>query len=116
MTPSKTAVQIFSRKPEQIFSEFFEAINRQDDTFYVVSFTDQHMLLPALNHNKTRRPKMSLIMPSVLLNGKIKKDYFKLAFNLSINMQKIVSEVMYSDTDELKKRMKKFVTSMTSVQ
>lgn len=56
-------------RPEQMYSEFFEAINRQDDTFYVVSFTEQHMLLPALYHNKTRRPKMSLIMPSMLLNG-----------------------------------------------
>lgn len=69
MNSPKTAIQVFSVRPEQSFSEFFEAINRQDDTFYVVSFTDQHMLLPALHHNKTRRPKMSLIMPSVLLNG-----------------------------------------------
>lgn len=68
--PPKTAIQVFSTSPEQIYSEFFEAINRQGDTFYVVSFTDQHLLLPALHHNKTRRPKMSLIMPSVLLNGK----------------------------------------------
>lgn len=61
---------MFSTNPE-LYSEFFEAINRQDDTFYVVAFTDQHMLLPALYHNKTRRPKMSLIMPSVVSNGSV---------------------------------------------
>ncbi|XP_028137637.1 cyclic AMP-dependent transcription factor ATF-6 beta [Diabrotica virgifera virgifera] len=64
----KNEIQVFSVRPEQLYSDFFEAINRQDDTFYVVSFTDQHMLLPALHHNKTRRPKMSLIMPSMLPN------------------------------------------------
>lgn len=63
-------LQVFSGPPEHMYSEFFEAINRQDDTFYVVSFTDQHMLLPALHHNKTMRPKMSLIMPSIMPNGK----------------------------------------------
>lgn len=52
------------------FAEFFAAINRKDDTFYVVSFSPDHLLLPALNHNKTRRPKMSLIFPAVLANGK----------------------------------------------
>ncbi|KAJ8941063.1 hypothetical protein NQ318_006837 [Aromia moschata] len=64
-------LQVFAPTPEQLYSEFFEAINRQDDTFYVVSFTDQHMLLPALHHNKTRRPKMSLIMPSMLPNDTV---------------------------------------------
>jgi cyclic AMP-dependent transcription factor ATF-6 alpha len=63
---SNNEIQVFSPTPEQLYSDFFEAINRQDDTFYVVSFSDHHMLLPALHHNKTRRPKMSLIMPSVL--------------------------------------------------
>lgn len=67
---TNNGIQVFSPSPEQIYSEFFEAINRQDDTFYVVSFSAHHMLLPALNHNKTRRPKMSLIMPSVFPNGK----------------------------------------------
>ncbi|EEZ97991.2 cyclic AMP-dependent transcription factor ATF-6 beta [Tribolium castaneum] len=62
-------LQVFSPTPEQLYSEFFEAINRQDDTFYVVSFSEHHMLLPALHHNKTRRPKMSLIMPAVLPSG-----------------------------------------------
>lgn len=63
-------LQVFQPSPEQLYSEFFEAINRQYDTFYVVSFSDHHMLLPALHHNKTQRPKMSLIMPSMLPNGK----------------------------------------------
>lgn len=62
-------IQVFTPTPEQLYSDFFEAINRQDDTFYVVSFSDHHMLLPALHHNKTRRPKMSLIMPSMLPSG-----------------------------------------------
>ena len=69
-TAESNELQVFAPTLEQLYSEFFEAINRQDDTFYVVSFSDHHMLLPALHHNKTRRPKMSLIMPSVLPSGK----------------------------------------------
>lgn len=65
---SSGELQVYSPSPEQLYSEFFEAINRQDDTFYVVSFSADHLLLPALHHNKTRRPKMSLIMPSMLPN------------------------------------------------
>lgn len=45
------------------FSEFFDEIRRRDDTFYVVSFSGDHLLLPALAHNKTLRPKMSLMLP-----------------------------------------------------
>uniref|UniRef100_T1IXP9 BZIP domain-containing protein n=1 Tax=Strigamia maritima TaxID=126957 RepID=T1IXP9_STRMM len=48
---------------------FLEAIKRRDDTFYVVSFTGDHLLLPALTHNKTRRPLMSLVLPAISLNG-----------------------------------------------
>lgn len=67
---SSNELEVFSPSTEQIYAEFFEAINRKDDTFYVVSFNADHMLLPALHHNKTRRPKMSLILPSMLANGK----------------------------------------------
>lgn len=66
---SGNELQLFSPTPEQLYAEFFEAINRKDDTFYVVSFNADHLLLPALHHNKTRRPKMSLILPSMLVNG-----------------------------------------------
>ncbi|XP_075226272.1 bZIP_ATF6 domain-containing protein ATf6 isoform X2 [Lycorma delicatula] len=45
------------------------AIRRRDDTFYVVSFSGDHLLLPAIAHNNTLRPKMSLVLPSLHLNG-----------------------------------------------
>lgn len=51
------------------YATFFEEIHRQDDTFYVVSFRADHLLLPALAHNKTFRPKMSLILPAWNLNN-----------------------------------------------
>lgn len=47
------------------YAEFFDEIRRQDDTFYVVSFKGDHLLLPAVAHNKTFRPKMSLMLPAV---------------------------------------------------
>lgn len=46
------------------YAAFFEEIHRQDDTFYVLSFRGDHLLLPALAHNKTFRPKMSLMLPA----------------------------------------------------
>ncbi|XP_066157177.1 cyclic AMP-dependent transcription factor ATF-6 alpha [Euwallacea fornicatus] len=64
----RNGIQVFNPKPDQLYSEFYQAINRRDDTFYVVSFSEQHMLLPALYHNNTRRPKMSLLIPSVYPN------------------------------------------------
>ncbi|CAN0340301.1 unnamed protein product [Lampetra fluviatilis] len=57
--------------PAQGYIDFLEAIDRQDDTFYVVSFSRDHLLLPAMSHNKTRRPKMSLVMPAMALNDSL---------------------------------------------
>lgn len=51
------------------YASFFEEIHRQDDTFYVVSFRADHLLLPATAHNKTFRPKMSLMLPAWNLNN-----------------------------------------------
>lgn len=76
----KNEIQVFNPQPDQLYSEFYAAINRRDDTFYVVSFSEQHMLLPALYHNNTRRPKMSLLMPSVYPNGNY--SVFSLSFFL----------------------------------
>lgn len=64
-------VQIFNPEYSNAmkYATFFEEIHRQDDTFYVVSFRADHLLLPALAHNKTFRPKMSLMLPAWNLNN-----------------------------------------------
>lgn len=69
--PQASHVQIFSPAYSNAmkYATFFEEIHRQDDTFYVVSFRADHLLLPALAHNKTFRPKMSLMLPAWNLNN-----------------------------------------------
>ncbi|XP_054832006.1 cyclic AMP-dependent transcription factor ATF-6 beta [Eublepharis macularius] len=54
--------------PDHKEHDFMDAIDRREDTFYVVSFRRDHLLLPAISHNKTSRPKMSLVMPAMALN------------------------------------------------
>lgn len=56
------------------YSDFFEEIQRRGDTFYVVSFRRDHLLLPATNHNKGSRPKMSLVLPAMNLNETVIED------------------------------------------
>ncbi|XP_039534018.1 cyclic AMP-dependent transcription factor ATF-6 beta-like [Pimephales promelas] len=57
--------------PEISYSDFMDAIDRREDTFYVVSFRRDHLLLPAISHNKTSRPKMSLVMPAMAINDSV---------------------------------------------
>lgn len=58
----------------QVFSgadtgrDFLKSIHRRNDTFYVLSFDTDYWLVPAVAHNKTMRPKMSLVMPALTLN------------------------------------------------
>lgn len=61
-------LQLFDQAEGDMY-RFLGAINHQNDTFYVVSFTRDHLLLPAVAQNKTHRPKMSLVMPALSLHN-----------------------------------------------
>nr|AKZ87017.1 activating transcription factor 6 protein [Ctenopharyngodon idella] len=60
--------------PRRTYNDFFDELNRRGDTFYVISFRRDHLLLPATNHNKGSRPKMSVILPAMNYNESIIKD------------------------------------------
>ncbi|XP_028359258.2 cyclic AMP-dependent transcription factor ATF-6 alpha [Phyllostomus discolor] len=57
-------LQVYRASPRS-HQDFFDAIRRRGDTFYVVSFRRDHLLLPATTHNKTARPKMSIVLPAI---------------------------------------------------
>ncbi|XP_073414058.1 cyclic AMP-dependent transcription factor ATF-6 alpha isoform X3 [Dendrobates tinctorius] len=67
---SVNELQIYYSSPRS-YQEFLEAIRRRGDTFYIVSFRRDHLLLPATNRNKTSRPKMSIILPSTNVNENV---------------------------------------------
>ncbi|NWH64084.1 ATF6A factor, partial [Geococcyx californianus] len=67
---SGNELQVYYASPRS-YQDFFEAIHRRGDTFYVVSFRRDHLLLPATTHNKTRRPKMSIVLPAVNINENV---------------------------------------------
>uniref|UniRef100_A0A665SX54 BZIP domain-containing protein n=1 Tax=Echeneis naucrates TaxID=173247 RepID=A0A665SX54_ECHNA len=60
--------------PHHSYSDFFDELNRRSDTFYVVSFRRDHLLLPATNHNKGSRPKMSVVLPAMNINDSVIGD------------------------------------------
>ncbi|XP_026559159.1 cyclic AMP-dependent transcription factor ATF-6 alpha isoform X3 [Pseudonaja textilis] len=67
---SGSELQVYYASPRN-YQDFFDAIHRRGDTFYVVSFRRDHLLLPATTHNKTRRPKMSIVLPAINISEKI---------------------------------------------
>ncbi|XP_076061185.1 bZIP_ATF6 domain-containing protein ATf6 isoform X2 [Oratosquilla oratoria] len=52
-------------------NSFLDAIQRREDTYYVVSFSPDHLLVPATTRNDTLRPRMSLLLPHFSLNGTV---------------------------------------------
>ncbi|XP_005795708.1 cyclic AMP-dependent transcription factor ATF-6 alpha isoform X1 [Xiphophorus maculatus] len=70
---SGSELQVYYAR-QHIYSDFFDELNRRPDTFYVVSFRRDHLLLPATNHNKGSRPKMSVVLPAMNVNESIIKD------------------------------------------
>ncbi|XP_070602864.1 cyclic AMP-dependent transcription factor ATF-6 alpha isoform X3 [Erythrolamprus reginae] len=67
---SGSELQVYYASPRN-YQDFFDAIHRRGDTFYIVSFRRDHLLLPATTHNKTRRPKMSIVLPAINISEKI---------------------------------------------
>ncbi|XP_076182946.1 bZIP_ATF6 domain-containing protein ATf6 isoform X1 [Ptiloglossa arizonensis] len=61
------AVEVFSPTLKE-HASLFEALGRRDDTFYVVWFSGEHLLLPASSKNSTGRPRMSLVLPALPMN------------------------------------------------
>ncbi|RNA19965.1 cyclic AMP-dependent transcription factor ATF-6 beta [Brachionus plicatilis] len=51
------------------YESFTRSIRQKNDTFYYISFRRDHVMLPALIHNKTERPKISLLLPALLTNN-----------------------------------------------
>ncbi|XP_054270866.1 cyclic AMP-dependent transcription factor ATF-6 alpha isoform X2 [Macrosteles quadrilineatus] len=76
----------------------FGALNRRDDTFYVVSFSGDHLLLPAAAHNNSVRPKMSLVLPALPFNSTVD------ASASSVTMMQIDCEVLDTRLVELSER------------
>ncbi|XP_065073691.1 cyclic AMP-dependent transcription factor ATF-6 alpha [Ochlerotatus camptorhynchus] len=82
----------FSKK----YAKFFEEIGRRDDTFYLVSFSGEHLLLPALAHNKTNRPKMSLMLPALMDNATHPSD--------KVTLMQIDCEVMNTSMIQIREK------------
>ncbi|XP_042236516.1 cyclic AMP-dependent transcription factor ATF-6 alpha-like isoform X2 [Homarus americanus] len=61
-TSSEEETAVMTTVPR--LSSFLEAIQRRDDTYYVVSFSPDHLLVPATARNDSARPRMSLLMPT----------------------------------------------------
>lgn len=78
------------------YAKFFEEIGRRDDTFYLVSFSGEHLLLPALAHNKTNRPKMSLMLPAVMDNATHPSD--------KVTLMQIDCEVMNTSMIQIREK------------
>ena len=67
-TSNINAVQLFTPLLKE-HAKLFEALGAKEDTFYVVWFSGDHLLLPASRKNNTSRPKMSLVLPALSVNG-----------------------------------------------
>ncbi|XP_019724300.1 cyclic AMP-dependent transcription factor ATF-6 beta [Hippocampus comes] len=83
--------------PELTYGDFLDSIDRREDTFYVVSFRRDHLLLPAISHNKTRRPKMSLVMPAM----SVSESLYNASHGYELMMQ-VDCEVMNTRTVPIK--------------
>lgn len=69
-TSGVNAVQVFSHFSEN-YIKLSDILGKKDDTLYLVYFTEKDFFLPASRTNHTIRPKMTLVVPTVSVDGKI---------------------------------------------
>ncbi|XP_071948304.1 cyclic AMP-dependent transcription factor ATF-6 alpha-like [Antedon mediterranea] len=68
-------LQLYDSLFDRRYANLLNALDRKNDTYYVVSFRRDHLLLPALQHNNTGRPKISVLMPALRLNDSTVDDH-----------------------------------------
>lgn len=91
----KTAVSLMGSPPKHTFASFFEAIERRDDTFYVVSFSGDHLLVPATNHSQASRPRMSLLLPAVSINNDSRRGIPGTIAMMQIDCEVMNTQLLY---------------------
>lgn len=99
-------VEVFQPKQgsrdDSRYAALFEELRRRDDTFYVVSFNAaDHLMWPAMAHNKTNRPKMSLMFPAFGLNDSRMPG----TGNDHITMMQIDCEVLDTSLIQVKEKL-----------
>ena len=94
---NNNAVEVFSPTLRD-HAELFDALRRKDDTFYVVWFSGEHLLLPASRQNNTIRPKMSLVFPALPVNGKLLVKFDYKIFKYMIKNSKNILLIIYRNT------------------
>ncbi len=62
------AISLYNRQNGR-YENFAKSIRQRNDTFYYVSFRRDHVIFPALNQNKTQKPRMSLLVPALLTHS-----------------------------------------------
>merc|ERR1719180_237908 len=100
--PSQAVGMYDNAPPRHTFASFFDAIDRRDDTFYVVSFSGDHLLVPATNHSQANRPRMSLLLPAmqVSLNESHRGPQGSLTM-MKIDCEVMNTQLLHVHTDAL---------------
>ncbi|XP_077531766.1 bZIP_ATF6 domain-containing protein ATf6 isoform X2 [Haemaphysalis longicornis] len=76
------------------YEQLYEAIQRKDDTFYFVSFSGDYLLLSANSENRTRMPRMSLVMPAGKFNASTRKVKAHVPM-MQIDCEVMSTKIMY---------------------
>ncbi|XP_045542321.1 cyclic AMP-dependent transcription factor ATF-6 alpha [Papilio machaon] len=87
------------------WNALLQALQRRDDTFYVVGVgKGEHLLLPAVAHNVTRPPKMALILPARTGNDSLMNDHVTL---MQIDCSVVNTSLVKLKSDALPESLRK---------